>query len=170
MVVAAVLGLAGCGLHDPYNDPASGGGTVPARTQSTSPQATRARPSGGPGPQGTLRRAALLSGNWTAATIASRFRALAAMSVGSAREDFTQEAQQAARDAEVAESGLRSTAVVEGVIVHGTGDRRDAVVVTRGSLSSKDLQQVQPTYHITLAVVVRQAASWKVSRWASPQQ
>jgi hypothetical protein len=184
-VLAALL-ITGCAPADPYSDEAP---TSAPRTQSdaapngqaATPKAPRtgelpghaprqlldqrARfPRAGPTPEATLERAALLYGNWTSASAASRLRQMAALSVGQAHAELSQAAAQAQVDRQ--QSGARSRATVAAISVRGRGQRRTALVVTRERVEAPDPPSSGWRYRVSTAALERRPAGWVISRWA----
>lgn len=115
-------------------------------------------------PEQTLALAARLYGNWTSATAAQRFRAMAVLSVGQARAELRQAAAQSGTDPQ--QQGLRSRASVETIDVDGTGNQLRALIVTRQKVDGPGLPLAGWRYQVTIAALEQRAAKWVISRWA----
>jgi hypothetical protein len=154
------LAATGCGFDDPYDDPATAGH---AQTRTESRPDTTAG-----GPEAALRQAALESGNWTAATVDDALARARRLSVGAARSQFRRQAEQMSTGVAQATAGIRSRSTVEAVVVRGSHDSRDAIVVTREGITSADLPDEGAQYKVTLATVERTEGGWAISSW-TPQ-
>lgn len=132
------------------------------------PSGRRLAPAAGKTPEQTLRRAAMLYGNWTSATAPTELRKLETISRGRAREDFAQIATQARTDFQQTEAGARSVAKVKTVAVRGAGKVRRATIVTRVKVSGEELGDTDAEYEVTEATVKRIPDGWVITRW-SPQ-
>jgi hypothetical protein len=187
-VLAALL-ITGCAPADPYNDEEGGAGprtppdAAPNDRVAMAPEPPetgelrghapselldqRARfPRAGQTPETTLERGALLYGNWTSASAASRLRQMAALTIGQAHAEVSQAAAQALTDWQ--QSGVRSRATVEATSVKEAGQRRSALVVTRERVTGPDLPQAGWRYRVTTATLERRADGWVIAQW-TPQ-
>ncbi|MDW5597553.1 hypothetical protein VSS74_24600 [Conexibacter stalactiti] len=180
-LLAAVL--AGCGIENPYDErrPTANAGAVSGEPVATQPadfpiggELRPGRPAAGEPttfpaagrtPQSTLRMAALLAGNWTAATAQSVYDKLAAISVSDTRVQFQQLAAGARIDVRQRGEGARSTATVVAITVSGTGDTRRGVIVTRERMVTDDLPSLAAEYRVTLARVQRRGGAWVIASW-----
>jgi hypothetical protein len=156
-IVAVVLG--GCGIEDPYEKQRAEAATERAK------EAERAYPEAEGTPAATLRRVALLAGNWTSADAPAVFGQLTLLSTGEARADFEEIA--ATAGATVKHTDAHAT--VEAVTVRGAGDSRSAIVVTRTWYTNRELANLPPEYNVTLATVERRGGRWVIVTWR-PQQ
>jgi hypothetical protein len=106
--------------------------------------------------------------NWSAATVSSDMRWLAAASVGQARSAMQLAAADTAQDYELQRGGISNTGTVE-AIAPMAGHPDQFVVVTRErttATASSAYQGLQPAWHLTLATVVRLAPGvWVLSGW-----
>ena len=187
-VLTALL-ITGCAPADPYSD--EGASTGPRIQPDAAPNGQaaiapkppktgelpghaprelldqRARfPRAGQTPEATLERAALLYGNWTSASVASRLRQMAALTIGQAHAELSQAAAQALTDRQ--QSGVHSSATVEATSVQDAGQRRVALVVTRERITAPDLPHAGWRYQVTTAALERRADGWVIFRW-TPQ-
>ena len=187
--VFAALLITGCAPADPYSDEGAStaprtqpdaaksgqaapaprtpeSGELPGRAPSTLLNEQPRFPHAGQTPGATLRRAALLYGNWTSASAAARLRQLAALTVGQAHAELSQAAAQALTDRQ--QSGARSSATVEATSVQDAGQRRVALVVTRERVTARDLPHAGWRYQVTTATLERRPDGWVISKW-TPQ-
>jgi hypothetical protein len=164
LVAACALVGGGCGIEDPSVDRSQSDETPQAsKPQEPSPQITATS-----SPEAVLRRAALLTRNWTSETLDRRYEKAVALSTGQAQADLSRMAAEAnAGIAQVPEQ-VRSRATVEAVVAHGSGGRRPALVITREGITGGDLPDEGYQYKVTLAAVERDGERWVISRW-SPQ-
>jgi hypothetical protein len=186
-VVLTALLIAGCAPADPYSDEAASTATrtqpdaAPSGQAAIAPKAPSSGelpgrapralldeqtrfPQAGQTPEATLRRAALLYGNWTSASAAARLLQMAAVSVGQAHAELRQAAAQALTDRQ--QSGVRSSATIEATSVEDAGRRRVALVVTRERVWARDLPSTGWRYRVTTATLERRSDGWVISRWA----
>jgi hypothetical protein len=106
--------------------------------------------------------------NWTAATIAARMRALAALSVGQARSAMALLASQSAQDYELRHGGVANSGTVQAIAQLGGGGQHYVVVTEERTTASATnaYAGLRPAWHVTLATVVRVAGGgWAVSSW-----
>jgi hypothetical protein len=120
-----------------------------------------------PSALGAIRSFASAYINWSADTVASDMRALAARSVAQARSALELAAAQTASDYELKRGGIANSGTVEAVApLPGARDRY--VVVTRESTTATNTTAydgLRPAWHVALATVVRVAGEWAVSGW-----
>jgi hypothetical protein len=166
-LVIALIALAGCG----------GGARTVTRSKLAIARATHEYPSPIP-PRETVREAsptaleavrAFASAyiNWTADTVSSDMRALAARSVGQARSALELTAAETASDYELQRGGIANSGTVEAVapLPHG---HDTYVVVTRESTTATNTNAydgLHPAWHVSLATVARVGGAWAVSGW-----
>jgi hypothetical protein len=106
--------------------------------------------------------------NWTAATVSSRMRALAKLSVGQARSAVLLAAAQTAQDYELARSGIANSGTVEAIApLAGSGDEYVVVTKERTSASNTTAYRgLAAAWHLSLASVARvPTGGWAVSSW-----
>lgn len=122
-----------------------------------------------PTPEAVVRRAASLTGTWTATTVTDHYNLLARMSIGEARTDARTTAARLPTDRRLTASGSASTATVEAIARQGSERQRRArdghrlVIVTRERLTADATITVR--YRVTLATVVVRRDGWVLSRW-----
>ena len=195
VLAAGVLtaSLAGCAtsLHDPDAHAGLGGSSTTATTTATSATilttATAGPPTGGtvpapiaklqngvtpgsalPTPQAALTRFAQTWGTWTSATIPAVQTRLAAMSIGSARDQAKQAIASYHADPQMRNGGLTSTTKVVAV-AQGVGAAAGSWVVTvTEKLGGTGQADLPATLHVNYAKVTHNASGWVVSEW-SPQ-
>jgi hypothetical protein len=105
--------------------------------------------------------------NWTADTVASDMRALAARSVGQARSALELTAAQTASDYELQRGGIANSGTVEVVAPLPRGHDQ-YVVVTRESTTATNTNAydgLHPAWHVSVATVARLGEAWAVSDW-----
>jgi len=187
------LGLAGCGITDPYqtpthrassvvsakpstsstssttpadagDPPSERGGTIPPSAKAAQNQL--AADAGAATPQAALERYASLYVNWTAADVVARQRQLAAISLGQARGQAVQAAASAARDPEL----TRSQVANHGQLIALTPGQGAAggewVMVTREQTTGQGQYVGLPaTLHVIYAQLNHSSAGWVVTRW-----
>ncbi len=106
--------------------------------------------------------------NWSASTVASDMRALAAASVGQARSAMELAAASTAQDYELRRGGIANSGRVEAVAAL-IGSNDQYVVVTRELTSATNTtayQGLRPAWHVTLATVAEvRAGEWVLSGW-----
>ncbi|HXE43793.1 MAG TPA: hypothetical protein VN635_01210 [Conexibacter sp.] len=176
LLALLAAGVAGCGVANPY---AKSTPTLPSATTATSP----ANPGeGGPGtvpvaeppasalaasPTAALAAFARGSVNWSWRTLAATDRALAAMSVGAARQRELQAAAQVAVDDTLQRARTTSSGTVVAVAPARGAPAGTYVVVTRQQLGvgSSDALATAPALHVALARAMRQGDGWVVSAW-----
>ncbi|MGI8862988.1 MAG: hypothetical protein ACR2JH_01085 [Solirubrobacteraceae bacterium] len=106
--------------------------------------------------------------NWTADTVASQMRQLAAGSIGQARSAMQLAAAQTANDYELQRGGIANHGSVEAIApLRGSGERY--VVVTREATTaalSSAYQGLRPAWHVAVATVSALGPGrWVVSGW-----
>jgi hypothetical protein len=184
------LTLCGCGLLDGGRAPrpsppsststsASASALAIGRTRRTHELPTPAGPvdvaGGWRTPSGAVSAFATVYINWTAATVASRLRALARASVGQARAVMSTEAQEVGRDRELHAGEIANAGTVESVAALAPrdgapdGEPREYTVVTRERTSAaRDdaYRGLVAEWHVSVATVTRRADGlWVVSGW-----
>jgi hypothetical protein len=106
--------------------------------------------------------------NWTAATIAARMRALAALSVGQARSATALLAGQSAQDYELRHGGVANSGTVQAIAQLGGGGQRYVVVTEERTTATATSAYagLRAAWHVTLATVARvPGGGWAVSSW-----
>jgi hypothetical protein len=106
--------------------------------------------------------------NWSAATVASRLRALARASIGQARAAVSEQASEVARDGELRRGGIANAGTVEAIgPIAGARDRYAVVTRERTTASSSAAYQgLRPAWHVALATVTRLPDGlWVLSGW-----
>ena len=165
--VIALLALAGCGGQTPPHRPTK---LEVARTTHEYPSPRPPRPSvrgGSPTAAQAVRAFATSYINWTADTVASDMRALAARCVGQARSSLELAAAQTASDYELKRGGIANSGTVEAV-VPWAGVRRQYLVVTRELTTASNTTAydgLRPAWHVALATVARIGGAWVVRDW-----
>lgn len=106
--------------------------------------------------------------NWSAKTVSATMRALSQISVGQARSEVSLTAAQTAHDYELKRGGVANSGVVE-AIAPVLGHRDEYAVVTREQTTATNTsayQDLQPAWHLALAIVTRlRAGQWVLSAW-----
>lgn len=165
--LAIVLGLGACAIPAQPSTP---------RTPLAQAQRTHEYPSapvhqtalGLTTPTGAIEVFATVYINWTAATVSSRMRALAKLSIGQARSAVLLAAAQTGQDYELARSGIANSGTVE-AIARLAGSNDEYVVVTKERTTASNTSAYQglaPAWHLALASVTRLAPdNWAVSAW-----
>jgi hypothetical protein len=190
LAVSAAVALAGCGLTDPYTakqpsssvpnstststtpsaattnaDPApERGGTIPADTRAT--QRRLAIGAGEPSPQSALERYARLYVNWSARTVATDQREIAAISVDEARAQALQAAATYAQDQTLKQSGVANSGHVVAIASSTTTPGQWVLVTSEQTTGKGDYAGLPPTLHVTYAQVIHASSGWVVSEWA----
>jgi hypothetical protein len=106
--------------------------------------------------------------NWSAATVASRLRALARVSVGQAHAAMALEASEVARDRALRAGGIANAGAVRAIAPIAGRAREYAVVTRERTTASHDdaYRALEPEWHVTLATVTRTARGlWVLSGW-----
>jgi hypothetical protein len=162
--------VAATGCADPYSRPAQSRTVVPGEQPGPNAPIPERKPDRrvlAPTPHLAARRAALLTGTWTADSAAPRQERMAAMSVGQARGDALQAAARLPTDRQLAAGHATSSARVAAMALHGTGRRRSGLVVTHERLRVNGA--IQERWRVTLVSVVLLDGRWAISRW-QPQE
>jgi hypothetical protein len=159
---AALALLSGCA---PIAPPVAQTNTI---NEVPSPAPPQAAVAAAPTAVAAVRRFADAYINWTAQTVASDMRTLAAESVGQARSAVALAAAQTAGDYELQQGGIANSGSVEAVSLL-PGARARYVVVTRETTTatSRDAYQgLRPAWHVAIATVIRTPAGrWAVNGW-----
>jgi hypothetical protein len=172
-VVAGVLalGLAGCGIADPYTTTQRTSSRMSGKRASEpdddgpSPPHINAAPrAAAASPQVALARYAVVYVNWSAATLAADGRKLASLSTGQAR------AQALAEGSDPPPSVARYDVSNSGSVVaiaagQGAERGRWAIVTDEQTNGYGPYQGLPATSHVTWATVARVARGWIVSGW-----
>ncbi|MGO9959411.1 MAG: hypothetical protein ACLP50_26140 [Solirubrobacteraceae bacterium] len=186
MLAAALVAIAlgGCiSIHDPAtNNPTpttstsrqatanpvpvhERGGTIPAAARKA--QSTLAASAASGTSQAALERYATLWCNWTAATVISRQRQLASISLGQARAQALAAAASFAADSTLASSQVANSGQVVAIAPGLAGAAGDWVVVTREQTTGQgDYQGLPATLHVTYAQLTHTPDGFVVSLWA----
>jgi len=158
MLVAAAVGLTGCGLRDPYSQhakrPATGAQSAP---KPVTEQALRPSAS----PTGVLARYADAWVNWSATTLAHERAGLLALATGQLADQLRQQAAQAVETQLQEVSHAYSRGRYIGVIREGAGR---AIVVTFEEVALVG-GQAQGAYHVYLARTEHTTHGWRVTEW-----
>ena len=192
IALLAVL-LTGCGIRDPYTNTTAASSTstaarstAPAASTVTNadpaperggtiPQAARAAQSqlaasaGAPTPQAALERYASRYVNWTAQTVMSVQRQLAAISLGQARAQALQAAASYAHDRALNASRVANHGSVISIARgHGAAAAWWVIVTQEQTTGTGDYTGLPATDHVTYAQLQHTRSGWIVSQW-SPQ-
>lgn len=172
LLAAVVVAIGGCGVSDPYAESTQEEGEAPPADREPMKEPAADPDAGAPPrevmvatPQGTLRYAATLAGNWKGTGAREAYSKLAALSTGSARAEFTKISAQAELDVQAAVGYTRSRASVAAVSVKGTGGFREGVIVTKQRIASAELAHLPAEYKVTLATLTRWGRGWAISSW-----
>lgn len=172
LLAAVVVAIGGCGVVNPYAESTQEEGDAPPADREPMKEPAPDPDAGAPPeevlmatPQGTLRYAASLAGNWEGGGARRAYSKLAALSTGSARAEFTKIASQAELDVQAAVGYTRTQASVAAVSVKGTGGFREAVIVTKQRIASAELDHLPAEYKVILATVTRWGGGWAISSW-----
>lgn len=176
LAASLAIALVGCGVANPYEESSrEDAGPPPADREAVEAPTPDSSPGAPPDevvlttPQGTLRYAASLAGNWEGGGAVRAFSRLATLSTGEARAEFSQLASEARLGVEQALGYSSSRATVEAVSLEGTGGFREAIVVTKQRIASEQIAHLPPEYVVTLATVTRWGKGWAISSW-EPQR
>lgn len=186
-VLAAAVALTGCGITDPYThnpapsstttsapraDATTGTVTDPSEPPPSKPTTTAASGvTAGISPSGaaTPRQALRLYINWTAETIGTHQRRLAAMSQGTARAAALQAAASYSRDPELERGRVANTGAIVSLAPGQGPQRGDWVIVTSEHTTGQgDYAALPATAHVTYAHLTHTPHGWTVNQW-SPQ-
>jgi len=186
LALATCVALGGCGIADPYAakhpspsarplststststnaDPApERGGTIPAGDLAAQGRLTRdARQ---PTPQAALELYARLYINWSAHTVVSVQRHLAAISVDQARAQALQAAASYGRDSTLRESAVANSGHLVTVAQSLATPGQWVLVTSEQTTGQGDYADLPPTVHVTYAQVTHTSSGWVVSEWA----
>jgi hypothetical protein len=189
LATALAIGLAGCGIADPYTakhpptsptrqpistpatsmtqDPApEQNGTIPAAAAGA--QAQLAAGAAQPTPQAAIARYARLYLNWTAATVASVQQELASISLGQARAQALQAAAAYRADTTLAQSQVASTGTVISIAPSLTAPGTWVLVSAEHTTGQGDYAGLPAQLHITYAQTTHTPSGNVVDAW-SPQ-
>jgi hypothetical protein len=167
----AAVALGGCTNPDalsPASGKSSGGFTqnlgeppapAPPAPASEAPHEPRSTPSG------VLAAFALRYVNWTYRTLAADQRALAAMSVGAARQAELQAAAASAADTTIARARVENSGRLVGVAPDASQPGRWIVVTREQTGGNSEYEGLRASYHVALARVARVADGYAVSQW-----
>ena len=184
LAATAAAALAGCGIPDPYAHRA----TQPTpTTQHAAPVLTSADPAperggvipssaqpkpvtGSATPQAAILRFARIYMNWTARSVASAQRQLAAMSVGGARAQALQAAASYRRDGTLLASHVANSGTIV-AIARGAGPATGqwVIVTEERTTGTGDYAGLPAAINVTYAMVKRAAGGWLIAEW-SPQR
>ncbi|WP_027006166.1 hypothetical protein [Conexibacter woesei] len=179
----AVVGAAGCGVQDPYENglpatkattaaPASTGapGSTGAPASSGAPASTAVRAGAvaptaggaGGGRDAVLRRFASAWANWNGRDLAAQRQVLAGLAAEPLSGQLKEDARHAARDALERVTTASSTGKMMGSIPQPDGS---LVVVTYETAKAEGATGGQPAYHVYLVSGHDTPAGWRVSKW-----
>jgi len=186
LALAASVALGGCGIADPYAakhlspsarppststststdaDPApERGGTIPAGDKAA--QGRLDRGAGQRTPQAALELYAGLYINWSAHTVESVQRHLAAISVDQARAQALQAAASYGRDVTLSQSAVANSGHLVTVAQSLVTPGQWVLVTAERTTGQGDYAGLPPTVHVTYARVSDTSAGWVVSEWA----
>jgi predicted small lipoprotein YifL len=153
----AVVLLAGCGLRDPYAQPAS---TEPTTPPATTRAATEGRSAGRSAGQALALFTALWV-NWSAGILPAERRALLGLAWGQLAGELRRDAAQAARAQLQELSGAYSRGRLIGVIHQATGQ----IAVVTFEQASAQGGPPQSAYHVYLARTEHTTGGWRVVEW-----
>jgi hypothetical protein len=184
LAALAAAALAGCGITDPYSarEPASTatstststvtdadpaperGGTIPAGARAAQSRiaASAARAT----PAAALEQYARLYVNWSAHSVVSIQRELAALSIGQARAQALQAAASYTRDQTLAQSGVANSDHLVAITPSLTTSGRWVLVTSEQTTGAGDYSGLPPTLHVIYAGLTRTPSGWVVSEWA----
>lgn len=168
--LASAIALAGCGIHDPLNDPSpasSATGRAPGVARHLNLKLRRSvLAAAAPTPTAALERFARLYIRWNEDNLAAHQRTLAAISIGEASSTQARAAAHTPADYELHRSHLANTGRI--VVIAPSRPARPGryVVVTRErTTGTGTYDQLASAYHLTLATVHRIPGGWAVSQW-----
>jgi hypothetical protein len=168
----AILALTGCSAFPTATTSASAQAARIARADRAreypTPVSRQRAAAGFSTPVAAIESFALGYTNWTAADIAARMRALAAVSVGQARSAVALVAAQSAQDYELRRGGVTNSGAVEAIAkLPGSAERYVVVTQERTTASNTTAYAgLKPAWHLTLATVAPvQGGGWAVSAW-----
>ena len=143
------------------------GGTIPQAARAA--QSELAASAGAPTPQAALERYASRYVNWTAQTVTSVQRQLAAISLGQARAQALQAAASYAHDRALNASRVANHGSVISIARgHGAAAAWWVIVTQEQTTGTGDYAGLPATDHITYAQLQHARSGWIVNQW-SPQ-
>ena len=158
MLLASVVALSGCGLHDPYSQRSQ----APAAPRVTvAGPATDAAPDGADGARSVLARFASAWVSWSATTLPRQRMLLSALAGRALARELRADAAQAARNRLQEVSRAYSRGRYVGVIPEAGGS---AIVLTYEEVALLG-GSAQGAYHVYLAHTARTTDGWKVTQW-----
>ena len=182
-ILAAIVGMAGCGISDPYTrantnattsshhgsranvgaaaaqNPGESPAPPPPSAQSQVPPLLAATP------ERAIGRFALLYVNWTWRTLPAHLRQLAAISVGAARLAEQQAAAAEDRDSEIAATHVYNRGQIVS-IAPSQAQTGEWVIVTREQTGGNaQYDGLQSSWHVTLAQLVHLPGGYSISQW-----
>jgi hypothetical protein len=167
-LIATTLALAGCGSgrHGTHPSPLAVAQQTHEYPSPKPPPETAS--SGAVSAEAAIRAFATAYINWSADSVATDMRSLAAQSVGQARSAMELAAAQTAADYELQQGGISNGGTVEAVApLAAAAD--EYVVVTRESTTATNTTAydgLKPAWHVTIATVSRLGQNgWVVSGW-----
>jgi len=161
-LAAAAVGVAAAGCADPYAATPAGPNVPGQEAQPPAADRPDVPRRGAASPELAARRAAVLTGSWSAATFAARHARFAAEASGPARDEARLAAARARTDA-----GLPAASQTRVVAIKRIGKaarRRALVLLLRERISDTDATRSR--WRVVEASVVRGARGWSVRRWA----
>jgi hypothetical protein len=167
---ASAIALAGCGIHDPLNDPSAAGSPKsgpPGVVRHLDPKLRRSvLAAAAPTPTAALERFARLYINWNEHNLAAQQRTLAAISIGEASSTEAQAAAHTPADYELHNSHLANKGRIVAIAPSRPARPGSYMVVTRErTTGTGTYDQLAPAYHLTIATVRRIPGGWTVSQW-----
>jgi hypothetical protein len=184
LFVLGAAALAGCGVTDPYSatqstatptgtstatvtnaDPApERGGTIPAGARAA--QSRIAASASRATPDAALEQYARLYVNWSAHTVITVQRQLAALSIGQARAQALQAAASYTRDQTLAQSAVANSGHLVAITPSLTTQGLWVMVTSEQTTGNGDYSGLPPTLHVIYAGLTRTPSGWVVSEWA----
>jgi hypothetical protein len=184
-LTAAAAAIAGCGISNPYQHPATT--TTSTSTSTSTSSSPAANPAQNPGeppappppapasqapasvrstPADAIAQFANLYMNWTWRTLAAHERELAALSVGAARLSEQQAAATAAGDTTIAQSRVYNNGQIISIAPSRTNTKQWVIVTREQTGGNSQYDGLQASYHITLAELAQlKNGGWTVSEW-----
>jgi len=154
LVVPLALGLAGCGLSDPYSQTASEFTSRPPAVAMPGPATSDTQAA-------VIARFAAAWVNWTYATLATERRALIMLAAGGLAAELRQEAERTAATRLIEVSGAYSRGRYVGTITAASG----LTVVVTYEEAAPEGGQPQAAYQVYLARVTRTTSGWRITQW-----
>jgi hypothetical protein len=190
LLAPAAVGLAGCGITDPYtaqqatttpHAPTTGPVVTATVTDPSEPPPFKTTATAGSGvtqapvragassPRQALELYTGLYVNWTAQTIGAHQRQLAGLAGGTARAAALQAAASYGRDNLLEHSHVSNTGVLVSIAAGKGPEHGDWVIVTsERTTGQNDYAGLPATAHVTYAHVTHTPDGWVINRW-SPQ-